>query len=215
VITEPATTITDYVLGGVSLAWGRIVWRQARIDEVSAGWWWAIGFFAIALAALTGGTVHGFRGLLGPSWEAVLWKLSLFAIGGFAFAAVMTAIAGGASRRWRPLVASIAVVALAGYVAWVAGHPEFLYASAASAVGLGCLVGQQAIGWIRNRIPSAPWIATGVVAAAIGAVIQQAGLALHPRFNHNDVFHVIQIGSSYLFYRGGLLFTDRNGVRFA
>ncbi|MCK5439839.1 MAG: hypothetical protein KAI97_07830 [Gemmatimonadetes bacterium] len=212
-ITEPATTITDYVLGGVSLAWGRIVWRQARIAEVSAGRWWAIGFFAIALAALTGGTVHGFRGLLGPGWEAVLWKVSLLAVGGFAFAAVMTAIASGASRRWRRLLASIVVVALVGYVAWVAGHPEFRYASAASAVGLGWLLVQQTIGWIHNRIPSAPWIATGVVAAAIGAVIQQAGLAPHARFNHNDVFHMIQIGSGYLFYRGGLLFTDRNGIR--
>jgi predicted membrane channel-forming protein YqfA (hemolysin III family) len=215
VITEPTTTITDYVLGGVLLAWGRIVWRQARIDEVSAGRWWAIGFFAIALAALTGGTVHGFRGPLGPGWEAVLWKASLFGIGGFAFAAVMTAIAGGANRRWRPLLASIAVVALVGYVAWLAGHPEFRYASTASAVGLAWLLAQQAIGWIHNRIPSAPWIATGVVAAAVGAVIQQAGLAPHPRFNHNDVFHVIQMGSSYLFYRGGLLLTDRNGVRVA
>lgn len=214
-ITEPATTITDYVLGGVSLAWGRTVWRQARIDEVSAGRWWAIGFFAIALAALAGGTVHGFRGPLGPGWEAVLWKVSLFAVGAFAFAALMTAIAGGASRRWRPLLASIVVVALVGYVAWVAGNPEFRYASAASAVGLGVLLAQQGVGWIRNRIPSAPLIATGVVAAAVGAVIQQAGLEPHPRFNHNDVFHVIQIGSSYVFYRGGLLLTDRNGVRIA
>lgn len=215
VITEPATTITDYMLGGVSLAWGGIVWRRARVDEVAAGRWWAIGFFAVALAALTGGTVHGFRDPLGPGWETVLWRASLLAVGGFAFAAVMTAIVGGASRRWQPLLVVVTVVALVGYATWVVGHPEFRYASAASVVGLGTLMAQQAMAWVRHRVPSAPWIVAGVAAAAVGAAIQQAGLAPHPGFNHNDVFHVIQIGSSYLFYRGGLQLTDRDAVLIA
>ncbi len=209
-ITEPATTITDYVLGAVSLAWGRIVWRRARIDKVTAGLWWAAGFFAVALAAFAGGTVHGFRGPLGPGWEPALWKASLFAVGGFAFAAVMTAIVGSVNPRWRSWPVAIAAVALVGYVVWVIGHPEFQYASAASAVGLGVLLIQQVIAWVQRQIPSARWIAGGVAVAAVGAGIQQAGLAPHPYFNHNDLFHVIQIVSTYLFYRGGLLLSDRD-----
>jgi hypothetical protein len=202
--------ITDYVLGVVSLAWGRIVWRRARIDKVTAGRWWAAGFLAVALAAFTGGTVHGFRGLLGPGWEPVLWKASLFAIGGFAFAAMMTAIVSGVSRRWRPPSVAIAVIATMGYLAWVSGYPEFRYASVASAVGLGVLLVQQVAARVRSGVASAPWITAGVAVAAIGAGIQQAGLAPHPYFNHNDLFHMIQIVSSYLFHRGGLLLTDRD-----
>lgn len=209
-ITEPATTITDYVLGAVSLAWGRIVWRRAGIDKVAAGLWWAAGFWAVALAAFAGGTVHGFRGLLGRGWEPALWKASLFAIGGFAFAAVMTAIVGGVSRRWRSSLIVIAAIALLGYLVCVGGHPEFRYASIASAFGLGVLLVQQTIAWSRFGVPSASWIAAGVAVAAVGAGIQQAGLAPHPYFNHNDVFHVIQIVSTYLFYRGGLLLSDRD-----
>lgn len=202
--------ITDYVLGVVSLAWGRIVWRRARIDKVTAGRWWAAGFLAVALAAFTGGTVHGFRGLLGPGWEPVLWKASLFAIGGFAFAAMMTAIVGGVSRRWRSPSVAIAVIATVGYLAWVSGHPEFRYASVASAVAVGVLLVQQVAARVRSGVASAPWITAGVVVAAIGAGIQQARLGPHPYFNHNDLFHTIQILSSYLFYRGGLLLTDRD-----
>ncbi len=209
-ITEPATTITDYVLGAVSLAWGRIVWRRARIDKVTAGRWWAAGFWAVAVAAFAGGTVHGFRGPLGPQWEPVLWKTSLFAIGGFAFAAVMTGVAGGVNPRRRSSLIAIAAIALVGYLAWVSSHPEFRYASAASAVGLGVLLIQQVVAWVQRQVPSAPWIAAGVAAAAAGAAIQQAGLAPHAYFNHNDLFHVIQIVSSYLFYRGGLLLMDRD-----
>ncbi len=210
VITEPATTITDYVLGAVSLMLGRIVWRRARIDKVTAGLWWGAGFLAVAVAAFAGGTVHGFRGPLGPNWEPVFWKASLFATGGFALAAVLTAIVGGVNRRWRSSLIGIAVIALVGYLAWVSGHPEFRYASVASAVGLGVLLVQQAMAWVRFRVPSARWIASGVVVAAVGAGIQQAGLAPHLYFNHNDLFHVIQIVSMYLFYRGGLLLSDRN-----
>lgn len=209
-ITEPATTITDFVLGAVSFAWGRIVWRRARIDKVTAGLWWAAGLWAVAVAAFAGGTVHGFRGPLGPEWESALWKASLFAIGGFAFAAAMTAIVGGVNRRWRRSLIGIAAIGLVGYLAWVSRHPEFRYASVASAVGLGVLLVQQIIARVRFRIPSAPWIATGVAVAAVGAGIQQTGLAPHPYFNHNDLFHVIQIMSTYLFYRGGLLLSDRD-----
>jgi hypothetical protein len=97
-----------------------------------------------------------------------------------------------------------------GYLAWVSGHPEFRYASVASGVGLGVLLVQQIIARVRFRNPSAPWIATGVAVAAVGAGIQQVGLAPHPYFNHNDLFHVIQIVSTYLFYRGGLLLSDRD-----
>ena len=34
-------------------------------------------------------------------------------------------------------------------------------------------------------------------------------LALHRHFNHNDLYHVIQIVALYLFYRGGALLVDR------
>ncbi len=209
-ITEPATTLTDFVLGVVSFAWGRIVWRRARIDKVTAGLWWAGGFLAVALAAFAGGTVHGFRSTLDPAWEPVLWKTSLFAIGGFAFAALMTAIVSGVSGRWRSSLVVSAAIGTLGYLAWMSGHPEFRYASVASAVGLGVLLVQQLVARVRFGVPSAPWIAAGVAVAAVGAGIQQAGLAPHPYFNHNDLFHVIQIVSMYLFYRGGLLLSDRD-----
>jgi hypothetical protein len=29
-----------------------------------------------------------------------------------------------------------------------------------------------------------------------------SGIALHPHFNHNDLYHVVQIAAMLLFYRG-------------
>jgi hypothetical protein len=39
----------------------------------------------------------------------------------------------------------------------------------------------------------------------IGAIVQQQRLALHQHFNHNDLYHLIQIAGLWLLYRGGLL----------
>jgi hypothetical protein len=38
--------------------------------------------------------------------------------------------------------------------------------------------------------------------------VQITELAPHRRFNHNDLYHVIQIVALYLFHHGGLVLVD-------
>jgi uncharacterized protein DUF6962 len=40
------------------------------------------------------------------------------------------------------------------------------------------------------------------VVSVIGGAVQASGFDLHPHFNHNDLYHVIQIAAMVLFYRG-------------
>ena len=60
----------------------------------------------------------------------------------------------------------------------------------------------------RGTRPEAPWMAAGVGVSLIAAGIQASGFSLHEHFNHNDLFHLIQIPALYLFLQGGLLLTD-------
>ena len=46
------------------------------------------------------------------------------------------------------------------------------------------------------------WMLAGVAVSVMGALVQASGFALHAHFNHNDLYHVIQIGAMFLFYRG-------------
>jgi len=46
-----------------------------------------------------------------------------------------------------------------------------------------------------------------IASAAIGA--QRARIAIHRRFNHNDLCHVMMMVACYVLYRGGLLLEDR------
>jgi hypothetical protein len=43
----------------------------------------------------------------------------------------------------------------------------------------------------------------GILLSFVGAAIQQSGFSLHQHFNHNDLFHIVQMGAFYLLYRGG------------
>jgi hypothetical protein len=44
--------------------------------------------------------------------------------------------------------------------------------------------------------------------SCLAAAVQFNGIALHQHFNHNDLYHVVQMGGMYLFYRGALILKD-------
>ncbi len=46
------------------------------------------------------------------------------------------------------------------------------------------------------------WLKGGVLVTVIGVLIQQSGRSLHQHFNHNDIYHLVQMVGIYCFYRG-------------
>jgi hypothetical protein len=50
-----------------------------------------------------------------------------------------------------------------------------------------------------------------IAVSALAALVQYHRVALHQHFNHNDLYHVIQIAGVALFYRGGKLLRDQAG----
>ena len=45
-------------------------------------------------------------------------------------------------------------------------------------------------------------VVAGVVVSFAGAGVQMSGFALHQHFNHNDLYHVIQMFGLWLFWKG-------------
>jgi len=186
-------------------------WQTIPLSASAAMRWWAGGFYAIAGAALLGGSVHGYRPILDPVVERVMWTGTLWSIGLFAFCAVGTAARSMMPPREGRRAIVIGAVALAAYFAWTLFDGRFVVAIAAYGVGLAVLVVPTALADREGGGPrrGAPWIVAGVAVTVVGSVIQQAGLAPHPHFNHNDLFHVIQVVAMGFFYRAGRLLTDR------
>ena len=207
-ITEPMTMMTDYVMGALAFVLAMRIVGDAAAGRQLSGRLWAAALVMTAVAAFLGGTYHGFIQWLPGAYGRALWKATLLATGiGSAclLAAAVTAATAGALQR---ALVTVVVVKLLVYVWTIATKDQFVlviadYGTALLAVAL-------AAWFIRpsGLTPAAWWITAGVAVAVVAGVIQWAHLAPHVHFNHNDLFHVVQMASLYLLYRGGLLLRD-------
>lgn len=208
-ISEPMTLFTDYLLAGLVFYLGLrllALWRRSGQRSVR---WWASGFHASAVAALAGGTYHGFFSYLGGGPAFLLWKFTVFAVGLAAlclFAGAVMATLAGAPRKWLLVLAGLKFLL---YAAWMTAHDDFrfvIYDYAPALLGVLLLAIYAAL---TRRERFAPWLGGGVLISFAAAGIQASGLTLHEHFNHNDLYHVVQMGAFWLLYRGGLLLRDR------
>jgi hypothetical protein len=207
-ITEPMTMITDYAMGALAFVLAmRLLGDPAAGSQVS-GQLWSAAFVMMAAGAFVGGTCHGFTQWMPGAAGRAMWKATLLATGlgsALLLAAAAVAAATGAVRS--ALVAAV-VVKLLAYVWTIATRDRFTlviadYGTAMLAILLAAWFARP-----TGLTPAAWWITAGVAVAAVAGAIQWARLAPHPRFNHNDLFHVVQMASIYLLYRGGLLLRD-------
>jgi hypothetical protein len=208
-ITEPTTMLTDYVLAALCwvLAW-RLFALGGKHGRVSTRLW-AAALAATGFAALAGGTSHGFALLIGKTTHAALWKATVYAIGLaslFLVAAAAWASLTGYLRRGLRTLAALKFII---YAAWMTSHDEFRYVVYDYVPAMVAVLLLQAWAGYRYHAASAKWIIAGVVVSFLGAGIQQSGFTLDRHFNHNDLYHVIQMGAVVLFYRGGRWLEDR------
>jgi hypothetical protein len=118
----------------------------------------------------------------------------------------MIALAPQPLRWW---LVGLPILQLAGYAVWMATHDEFRYVIYNYGMTLAVVLLVQIYQGVVRNAPSAGWIVAGILVSFLAALVQQSGLALHPSFNHNDLYHVVQMVGMVLLYRGASLLQDR------
>ena len=191
-ISEPMTLVTDYLLAAVT-AW--LAWRLRGSAQHSRRWW-AVAFAALALGAFLGGTWHGFV------QNTILWKATLLSVGVASFGMVSGSAFAALSGRARDTVLWLAGAKLIVYWWWILGHDEFIYVVLDAGIAFAAVAAMHL--WRWNA-----WIVAGVAVSVAAALVQASGYALHAHFNHNDLYHVIQLAAMGLFYRGARQLLDR------
>jgi hypothetical protein len=202
------TMATDYVLGVLAFALAMRTVADPDAGAQLSGWLWAWAFVMTAAAAFVGGTYHGFIEWMPGLAGRVLWKATLVATGlgsAFLLAAALAAAFAGPLRH---VLLAMVLVKLLAYLWAITTTDEFTVVIAD--YGAALLAVLLAAWFVRpsGLTPAAWWITAGAGAALLGGFIQWARLAPHRHFNHNDLFHVVQMVSLYLLYRGGLLLRD-------
>jgi hypothetical protein len=204
-IAEPMTVLTDYGLAAVAGVLAAKLGRRAEGQAARRSW--AASFAAVALAAIAGGTSHGWAPRMAPSSLSALWLVT-YGLVGLGHLLILAGAAIAATRGG--LRAALLVALVLRFAVWfavIAGRPDFryvVYDYAGTLLGLLVLAACLAR-WGRH---GAGWIVAGVATSLVGAVIQRGRLAPSPAFNHNDLFHVVQAVGLYLYFRAGLLLTD-------
>jgi hypothetical protein len=180
-MNEPVTVLTDYALVVVSTVLGfRLVGRNR---------FWALAFLALALAALLGGTWHGF-------WQSdVLWQATTLSVGVASFGMVVGSALQTTRRETARAITLFAAAKLLVFAAWMLTHDDFIWVVVDT--GIALLV----VGALYLRRFNG-WMLAAVALSVLAGLAQASGIRLHQHFNHNDLYHVIQIGAMLAFYRG-------------
>ena len=207
-ITEPMTMITDYAMGTLALVLALRLFGDAGAGSQLSGRLWAAALLMTAVAAIVGGTYHGFIEWMPGARGRMVWKLTLLATGVGSACLLGAALVAATTGTLQGALVAVVCVKLAVYVWSISTRDRFTlviadYGAALIAVLLAA--------WFvapSGLTPAAWWITAAVAVAVVAGVIQHAHLAPHAHFNHNDLFHVVQMVAIYLLYRGGLLLRD-------
>lgn len=210
-LAEPTTSLTDFALAALAAGLGVRLWSRGRRGGQLSRALLAAGLLSVSVVALLGGAVHGFAPLLAVPAKAAIWGLIHAGIG-LATALLLAAFAVGtlprAAHSW--VLGALGSRLLFGLALDAGRDPRLLVVDFAVAV-LG-MVGAGFDLWLRRREAAGGWILGAALVGVLGGFVQLSRLAPHPRFNHNDLFHLAVMAALFLFYQGGLRLRDQKKV---
>ncbi|MGE3707330.1 MAG: hypothetical protein AB7I13_18820 [Vicinamibacterales bacterium] len=200
--TELTTAATDLALGLVCAGFAlQLLASAAHADFKRALWVGAFGLLAVG--SLLGAVAHGLQ--IAETTRVWLWRPLYLSLG------LAVALVGVAAARdwWGEPAARVALpwalgVGLFFFVLTQRLGGAFVLFIAYEAVAiLFALVVYVAL-WARGALPGAGWMAAGVALSLAAAAVQVSSLSLRVgvRFDHNGLFHLIQIAGVALLAAG-------------
>ncbi|NPV04055.1 MAG: hypothetical protein HPY67_04910 [Syntrophaceae bacterium] len=199
---EPMTVLTDVLLA-VAAAWAGT--RILGVSDTPVHRYFALSFFLTALGTLAGATIHATRHTALVRWVPLLWRITGIAVG----TSVTAMLAGTFYHllpaddadilRWTVLGLSLV------YAAWIWRDYRFRNVIVFYSIAMAFVLGAMGLSYVTTGSPGAKLIAVGILVSFAAAAVQRSGFQLGRHFNHNDIYHVIQLIGLYFFYRGALV----------
>ena len=203
------TVLTNAVLAIVAFVLAtRLAYYSAAEGSASAGCI-AAALLATSFAAMLGAIAHGIDPAVDAAQRARFWRGALYTTG-FIGATTMASVAFFATKgNARTVILVLAGLKLVAFIVRVARRPEFRVAAADYGGALAVVFAGAVYTAFRWRAPGTSWLIVGVLVSLAASIGQARRVGFHRHFNHNDLYHVIQLVALYAFYRGGALLVDR------
>lgn len=207
-MTEIDVTLTDYALALLNFIFATRIAYCSPVPALFRRLW--TGFFISAgLAALAGGTVHGFFSDGASATAHILWLVTTLAIGVTASSAwIIGGLVGFGARHFQRSL-GFASVAFAIYACVLIFYSQsFTIVIINYLPATLFLLGVSVIRYFRKNATSDLQIALGLIVTLAAAIVQQTRLQFHPEyFNYNATYHVVQAVGLYLVFLGAKKFT--------
>ena len=199
-IAEPDVALTDYALVVESFLF--TFWIHRSHPSNSLKLWFVLLFGSIGLAALVGGTVHGFLTDSQSPASRVCWLMTMILLGITALSeSGIAARLLFARQPGNVLIIGVALI-FAIYVAIVLRNASFRIAVVDYLVGLVLLAIAFVQVYLRHRTRAALAGVAGLLLTVGASAVQQAHISIDPRyFNHNALYHLLEAIALFLIYR--------------
>lgn len=199
---EPAVTLTNFLL--TLECWAFALALRGAMDATYVLVWFSRLFAALGLGALLGGVTHGFVPEDQVLANRVVWSANMLALGAAGAATAMIA-SKIALPAWRhasfALVVAVLALVYAAVILFVA--QDFYIALLAAVVPVVVLLVLLIRLYGRTREAGVLLAVAGLAVNLLGGVQQQMQIGIDPEtFNHNAVFHVIQMLAFGLLFLG-------------
>jgi hypothetical protein len=200
--------LSDVLLAGLTLrlAWSLLLEARRLKDRAVA--LWCAAFCTVAGSVVLTGIWRTFPGTLDEHWSPLLRTSAMVLATAAGLLFLLGVLHGYSAGRVRAIVAGVAVAKFALFSLWIAVNDNFGLVIYDSALTMLVMMVFCTWGAWFERTPSAPWVLAGLLVSMLGALFQQGRVSVHPRFDHNDLYHVIQMAAMYFLYRGGMLLRD-------
>ncbi len=201
-ISEPMTMFTDYLIFSQSLYLFNKLRIQLGDQRNVPQTMWMCALIAIGLASFFGGTYHGLGLMIPENINHFIWKLTTYTIGTVSFLIFYGTMKSSVPKRFHKPLFAISFAQLLFYYYWMFSHDKFMYVIMDYAPSMLMVLVFQVISKFKYNTGSENYFIKGVIISFIGAGVQQNGFDLHTHFNHNDIYHIIQMFGIYMFYKG-------------
>jgi hypothetical protein len=207
-VAEPTTVATDLALAAVAVVLAALLRRSARPLPRSRALWVA-AFLLTAVAATAGAARHALFEETASAARRQLWSATYLALGltNLLFVAGLVGALLPVSAHRLGLALLVARCVLYSALLLVVPSPRLVIADAAVTISMILVLSLHSFRAARDGAGS--WLLAGLGVSAAGALVQVLRVGPLGPFNHNDLFHVVQMVGLWLFYRAGRLFRDR------
>lgn len=191
--TELTTAATDALLGALCLFLAG--WLSAM--PVSASWKrgvWVAALLCMAVGACLGAVAHGVE--LRSSTRDAIWKPLYLSLGlAVALVAVGASFDGFGETVARRLLPAALISAVVFFVATQLFGGAFVLFILYEAVAIVSALAVYATLAMRDRMPGALVVTAGLVVSLVAAALQATSLSARVivRFDHNGLFHIVQM----------------------